>query len=80
MTKRSTVGKEERRRQPGGAATPQADQADVPATPPLKPRRKLFVGLLLGFAAWIGALLLLYFQTVYPIRHPGQGAATTARS
>lgn len=32
--------------------------------PPLKPQRKLFVGLLVGFAGWVAVLLTLYFTTI----------------
>ena len=39
--------------------------------PPLKPQRKLFIGLLIGFVAWIGVLLTLYFTTIYPRHAPG---------
>ena len=39
--------------------------------PPLKPRRKLFVGLLVGFVAWVAVLVTLYFTTIYPRHLPG---------
>ena len=39
--------------------------------PPLKPRRKLFVGLLVALGAWVAILLTLYFTTVYPRHVPG---------
>jgi hypothetical protein len=39
--------------------------------PPLKPRRKLFVGLLVALGAWIAILLTLYFATIYPRHVPG---------
>jgi len=38
---------------------------------PLKPQRKLFAGLLVVFAAWVGILLTLYFTTIYPRHLPG---------
>ena len=64
-----------------GGATTQATGGDVPANcAPLTPRPTLFVGLLLVFAIWFGGLLALYFKTVYPQRHPAQGATTTSRS
>ena len=45
---------------------------------PLRPAPKLFAALLIGFAIWLGALLALYYKTVYPLRHqPSAGAATT---
>ena len=39
--------------------------------PPLRPQRKLFVGLLVGFVAWVAVLLTLYFTTIYPRHVPG---------
>ncbi len=39
--------------------------------PPLNPRRKLFIGLLIGFTAWVAVLLTLYFTTIYPRHAPG---------
>lgn len=49
--------------------------------PPLKPVPKLFAALLVGFAIWLGVLLTLYFQTVYPLRRhaPSTDAATATR-
>ena len=38
--------------------------------PPLKPRPRLFYGLLALLAVWVGILLVLYFTTVYPNRRP----------
>ena len=46
--------------------------------PPLKPQRKLFVGLLVGFAAWLAVLLTLYFTTIYPRHAPGDLRAPEA--
>ncbi|HEY7089433.1 MAG TPA: hypothetical protein VH518_15150 [Tepidisphaeraceae bacterium] len=40
-----------------------------PTRPPLTPRPKLFILLVLIFAAWIAALLTMYFTSVYPERH-----------
>jgi hypothetical protein len=37
--------------------------------PSMKPHKRLFVGLFIAFGAWVVFLLVLYFQTVYPIRH-----------
>ena len=39
--------------------------------PPLRPQRKLFGGLLVGFVAWVAVLLALYFTTIYPRHVPG---------
>lgn len=41
------------------------------AGPPLKPQRKLFVGLLVAFVVWVAVLLTLYFTTIYPRHAPG---------
>jgi len=38
--------------------------------PELKPRPRLFKVLCVVFAVWMIALLVLYFWTVYPLRHP----------
>ena len=72
MSKRSTAPHDPGRPRPKQDAPPQSTPAP---TPPLTPRPKLLAGLLLAFALWLGALLVLYFQTVYPMRHPS--AATT---
>lgn len=42
---------------------------------PLKPRPKLFVLLCAAFALWLIALAILYFATVYPLRHPEDQAS-----
>ena len=39
--------------------------------PPLTPQRKLFVGMLVAFGAWVAVLLTLYFTTIYPRHAPG---------
>ena len=36
----------------------------------LRPRPRLFVALCAIFAMWMAALLILYFISVYPRRHP----------
>ena len=46
---------------------------------PLKPQRKLFVGLLVGFVAWVAVLLTLYFTTIYPRHVPGDIRPPEAR-
>ena len=70
-------------------AAPQSNSAELkpgpaaaPGVPPLKPRPKLFVALLVVFAAWLGVLLWMYATTVYPQRpatvtpdQPGQANA-----
>jgi hypothetical protein len=35
---------------------------------PFKPRRKLFAVLMIAFAVWVAALVVMYFATVYPSR------------
>ena len=81
MTKR---GKQEDKfsRDPKGSAptttTTTNAAAPAPAPAPLKPLPTLFKVLLFGFAIWLGALLTLYFKTVYPLRHaPSTDAAAT---
>jgi hypothetical protein len=67
-----------RRGNPGGgdrkinlnASAPKKSSTFVPG-PPLKPQRKLFVGLMIGFCAWVAVLLTLYFTTIYPRHVPG---------
>jgi hypothetical protein len=50
---------------------PQQQPSQRPAAvpPPIVPRPKLLILLCVIFAAWIGALLAMYFTTVYPERH-----------
>ena len=35
---------------------------------PFKPRRRLFLVLMIGFVLWVTGLLVMYFTTVYPTR------------
>ena len=57
------------------AGAPPANQSDAkperapPVPKPLKPRRSLFVVLMIVFALWVAGLLAMYFTTVYPDRH-----------
>jgi hypothetical protein len=37
---------------------------------PLRPRPRLFVTLCVIFALWMAGLIILYFISVYPRRHP----------
>jgi hypothetical protein len=60
-----------------------ASAPETPAQPqctPLKRRPGLFAAMLIGFLAWVGVLLALYFNTVYPMRHGGAAATAPARS
>ncbi|MGD0768386.1 MAG: hypothetical protein ABSB42_09360 [Tepidisphaeraceae bacterium] len=41
-------------------------------TPRLAPRPMLFKVLCVVFAIWMAALLVMYFWTVYPLRHPSR--------
>jgi hypothetical protein len=72
MSKKSAGAKARDRVPPRGAGSPAPDAPPVrePAVslPPLKPRPRLFYGLLTAFALWVGVLLGLYFFTVYPTR------------
>jgi hypothetical protein len=54
---------------------------DVPA---LKPRRGLFIALMLALVVWVGFLLVLYFTTVLPrekerLKQPTTSASATHR-
>ena len=51
------------------AAAASKDAPGVEFKPPLQPHRGVFVALFIAFAAWAGFLLVLYFRTVYPLRH-----------
>ena len=64
-------------RAPKGSAPASLPQ---PPCQPLKPRPKLFAALMLIFAVWLGALLTLYFKTVYPERHPSAAATRPGAS
>lgn len=64
MSRRGTRGE---RKINLNASAPKTAAPLAPAKP-LKPRRKLFAGLLIGWGAWVAVLLTLYFTTIYP-RH-----------
>ena len=62
---------------PKGSAPPTTTtNADPAACAPLKSLPPHFKVLMVGFAIWLGVLLTLYFQTVYPLRHAPSTAAT----
>lgn len=48
---------------------------------PLRPRRRLFIGLMILLLIWVAILLVMYFATVYPQRHgqPQIGMAQISR-
>jgi hypothetical protein len=41
--------------------------------PKFRPHRRLFFWLCVAYAIWMIALIVLYFVTVYPLRHPSSG-------
>lgn len=47
-----------------------APDADSASHPVLKAHPRLFAVLCVIFVLWLAALLILYFKTVYPLRHP----------
>ena len=49
-----------------------------PPVEPLKPRKGLFAVLLILFLLWVGALVFLWWKTVYPMRHPAQQPASAS--
>ncbi|MGA3065599.1 MAG: hypothetical protein ABSF29_02000 [Tepidisphaeraceae bacterium] len=51
-------------------APPVSASRPVQDHPKLRPRPRLFKSLCIAYAIWIIALLVLYFTTVYPLRHP----------
>ena len=46
---------------------------------PLKPRRTLFAVLAFLLIVWLAVLLLMYFKTVYPLRHGPDKKPTNLR-
>lgn len=51
------------------AKGPNGAPSRTPLEPrPLKPQRKWFIVLMVVFAMWVAALLVMYFATVYPNR------------
>jgi hypothetical protein len=51
---------------------PKSAEPRIPPAIPLKPRPKLFLILCIAFAVWLAALIVLYFTSVYPLRHPAK--------
>ena len=45
----------------------------TPALMPPRRRRWMLAVLWVVFALWVAALLTMYFETVYPQRHPNDG-------
>jgi hypothetical protein len=54
-----------------------APNAPPPGEPRLQPHPRLLAALSIAFVLWMVALLTLYFQTVYPRRHPAPTAMPT---
>jgi hypothetical protein len=42
----------------------------LPPADRIKSRRRLLIALALIFALWVAMMLVMYFSTVYPHRHP----------
>ncbi len=53
------------------AATSPAAKTPANYGPPFQPRKRLAIGLLIGFLIWSAALWVLYLTTVYPQTHSG---------
>lgn len=51
---------------------PRAAQMPADYGPPFKPRKRLAIGLLVAFFAWMAVLWVMYFATVYPLSHKGE--------
>ena len=43
---------------------------------PFTPRRRMAKVLAVVYALWLAGLLVMYFTTVYPARHPSEGATS----
>jgi hypothetical protein len=56
------------------SSAPAIPSAPSPAVQPFKPRPVLFAVLMLLFLIWVSVLLIMYFKTVYPHRHPARPA------
>ena len=55
-------------------------QSVPPRVPiPMKPRKGLFVGLMVVFFAWVGVMLGMYFTTVRPRTHSTQPSPAPSR-
>ena len=65
-----------KKEQKGNAATITGEEP----CQPLQRRPRLFAILLIGFVIWLGALLTLYFKTVYPMRYPSATATRPGAS
>jgi hypothetical protein len=66
-------GRRDRKNAAGRASVPGyrkgGEDPEIEFKPPLKPHKRLFIGLFIVLAAWVILLLVLYFRTVYPLRH-----------
>lgn len=55
-----------------------SDPPTIQFAPPLKPQRKLYIISWIVFVLWVAFLLILYFKTVYPLRHGPQSVQPSA--
>jgi hypothetical protein len=71
-----------RERKPSDAkapsSAPPAPSSPPPAIRPFKPHPALFAVLMLLFVIWVSILLIMYFKTVYPHRHPARPTTTSS--
>jgi hypothetical protein len=56
-------------------AKPQQSAPQAFPVQPFKPRRTLFITLLMLFVVWVLVLVTMYFRTVYPLRHAAPATA-----
>ena len=47
----------------GSSSSSGGENSAIDFKPPLRPRKALFVGLLIALALWVGFLIVLYFTT-----------------
>jgi hypothetical protein len=67
-------------RERAGANGGVGKQEEIPVVEPLKPRLLLLIVFSVLFAVWVGALLVIYFATVYPKHHRTTTQDTTTAS
>ncbi|HEX8524693.1 MAG TPA: hypothetical protein VF669_20730 [Tepidisphaeraceae bacterium] len=61
----------------GARTGEQAEQNDWETAEPLKPRPRLFWGLMIVLVLWVGALVAMYVTTVLPRKHQRVTQPTT---
>ncbi len=62
--------------QPARLSSAAVEQGRKSLCAPLRPRRKLLIAMWVVMATWMAFLLVLYFKTIYPARHPHTGQTT----